>query len=314
MTATLRTPVAFIIFNRPEPTARVFAEIAKARPSKLLIVADGPRADIRGEAENCAATRAVVDRVDWDCKVLTNFSEINLGCKHRLSSGLDWVFSQVEEAIILEDDCLPHSSFFPFCQELLERYRDDQSVIAISGDNFHAGRKYTRYSYFFSRYPHIWGWASWRRAWQHYDVAMADWASLRETNWLDELLANKTDALYWRNVFNTVWLDRIDTWDYQWLFRCWARNGLSITPEINLVSNIGFGANSTHTGTNDTRMANLPVGEMQFPLSHPPAVLRQPEADEFESKNIFRSRGAGFYARARRKLSALMPVSGSQRG
>src|SRR5512139_3287315 len=171
----LKTPVAFIIFNRPDTAERVFAEIAKARPPKLLVVADGPRANRSGEAEKCAATRAIIDRVDWDCEVLTNFSDTNLGCKNRVSSGIDWVFEQVPEAIILEDDCLPHPTFFRFCEELLERYRDDERIGMISGDNFQLGQKRTDASYYFSRYNHIWGWASWRRAWRHYDREASAW-------------------------------------------------------------------------------------------------------------------------------------------
>lgn len=156
----LKTPVAFLIFNRPDTTRRVFAEIAKARPPKLLVVADGPRADHPDDVEKCAAVRAIIDGIDWDCKVLTNYSDINLGCKRRVSSGLDWVFDTVEEAIILEDDCLPHPAFFRFCEEMLNKYRDDKRIAMISGDNFQFGRKRTEYSYYFSRYPHIWGWAS----------------------------------------------------------------------------------------------------------------------------------------------------------
>src|SRR5665648_587346 len=164
----LKTPVAFIIFNRPETTRRVFAEIAKARPTKLLVIADGPRATHPDDAEKCAVVRAIIDGVDWDCEVLKNYSDVNLGCKRRVSSGLDWVFDTVEEAIILEDDCLPHPTFFRFCEEMLAKYRDDKRIAMISGDNFQFGKKRTEYSYYFSRYTHIWGWASWRRAWDNY--------------------------------------------------------------------------------------------------------------------------------------------------
>ena len=151
----MKTPVAFFIFNRPDPTARVFAEIARARPAQLLVVADGSRADRVGEREACLAARSVIDRVNWPCEVLTNFAESNLGCKQRVSSGIDWVFEQVEEAIILEDDCLPHPSFFRFCGELLEKYREDERVMMISGNDFQRGKNATPYSYRFSRYANI---------------------------------------------------------------------------------------------------------------------------------------------------------------
>ena len=176
----LETPVAFLVFNRPHTTDKVFSEIAAANPRKLLIVADGPRPDQPGEAERCVAVRAIVDRVDWDCEVLTNYSDINLGCKARISSGLDWVFDTVEEAIVLEDDCLPHPSFFRFCEELLVKYRDDERIAQIGGVNFQSGRRRTNYSYYFSRYAHIWGWATWRRAWRHYDVALKAWPLIRD--------------------------------------------------------------------------------------------------------------------------------------
>nr|MBA3765731.1 glycosyltransferase family 2 protein [Acidobacteriota bacterium] len=176
----MNVPVALIIFNRADTTARVLAEIAKARPSKLLVIADGPRADHPDDAEKCLAARAAIDRVNWDCEVLTNYSEVNLGCGARPSSGLDWVFENVAEAIILEDDCLPHPTFFPFCAELLERHRDDERVMMISGDNFQFGRKRTQYSYYFSRYTHTWGWATWRRAWRYFDREIKLWPALRE--------------------------------------------------------------------------------------------------------------------------------------
>jgi hypothetical protein len=180
----LSTPVAFIIFNRPDTTARVFEAIRRAEPPQLLIVADGPRVDRPSDVERCAAARAVIERVDWDCEVLTNYAEANMGLADRVSSGLDWVFSLCDRAIVLEDDCLPDPSFFRFCDELLDRYRDDERVMAISGDNFQLGRRRTRYSYYLSRYNHCWGWATWRRGWQHYDHRMQLWPLVRDGGWL----------------------------------------------------------------------------------------------------------------------------------
>src|SRR5215831_3805810 len=158
----MRTPVALIIFNRPDVTERVFAEIAHARPRKLLVIADGPRFNRPGEAEKCTATRAIIDRVNWECEVLKNYSDVNLGCGGRESSAMIWIFEQAEEAIILEDDTLPQPTFFRFCEELLEKYRDDERVMHISGDNWLFGQKRISDSYFFSHYCLSWGWASWR--------------------------------------------------------------------------------------------------------------------------------------------------------
>lgn len=282
----LKTPVAFIIFNRPDTTERVFAEIAKARPPKLLVVADGPRASRPGEVERCAATRAIIDRVDWDCEVLTNFSDFNLGCKRRVSSGIDWVFEQVEEAIILEDDCLPHPTFFRFCEELLERYRDDERIGMISGDNFQFGRKRTDASYYFSRYSHIWGWASWRRAWRYYDRDASNWETIRDGGWLDVLISKPSERRYWAKFFQAVRDGRIDTWDYQWVLALWSQGMVSIVPNFNLISNIGFGADATHT-QGASAYADMKVESMPFPLIHPEVVLPNLEADSFTSKGMF---------------------------
>lgn len=282
----LRTPVAFIIFNRPDTTERVFAEIAKARPPKLLVVADGPRANRPDEAEKCAVTRDIIKRVDWDCKVLTNFSDVNLGCKRRVSSGIDWVFEQVPEAIILEDDCLPHPSFFRFCEELLERYRHDTRIMAISGDNFQFGQKRGDYSYYFSRYNHVWGWASWRRAWQHYDVNMGKWPEARDGKRLAGILGDARQRRYWTDMFERVHRGLIDTWDYQWTFACWIQNGLTVLPNVNLISNIGFGADATHTHK-VSAYADMRIEPVEFPLRHPEIILSQLEADAYTARGSF---------------------------
>ena len=167
------TPIVFLIFNRPDTTKRVFEAIRQAKPKKLLVVADGPRDDRQGEAEKCAAVRSIIDTVDWDCKVLTNYADVNLGCGLRVSSGLDWVFEQVEEAIILEDDCLPHPSFFPFCEEMLDLYRHDERIMHIAGTNSLEEWKSDVQSYHFSYTGGIWGWATWQRAWKYYHFKMS---------------------------------------------------------------------------------------------------------------------------------------------
>lgn len=282
----LKTPVVFIIFNRPETTRRVFAEMAKARPPKLLVIADGPRSDHPDEAEKCAVVRAIIDGVNWDCEVLKNYSDVNLGCKRRVSSGLDWVFDTVEEAIILEDDCLPHPTFFRFCEEMLEKYRDDERIAMISGDNFQFGRKRRGYGYYFSRYPHIWGWASWRRAWDNYDVDMKLWPKIRDGGWLEDLLGDRKSVWYWKYKFENVYQGKIDTWDYQWTFACWIQSALTVIPNVNLVSNIGFGIKAVHTQDKD-KFAQMEIESMSFPISHPDYILRDSKADFFVENKMF---------------------------
>ena len=281
----LTTPVAFLIFNRPDTTQKVFEKIRQAKPPKLLVVADGPRTDKLGEAEKCFAARAIIDQVDWKCEILTNFSDVNLGCRKRVSSGLDWIFEQVEEAIILEDDCLPHFTFFRYCQDLLEKYRDDKRIMMISGDNFQFGHNKTEDSYYFSRYGHVWGWASWRRAWTKYDDSMQIWTQLRNNDWLSNLLQNYQSVAYWSRIFQAVY-DGFNTWDYIWLFTLWANNGLTILPNVNLVSNIGFGS-GTHTTMSDSPFANMNVELMNFPLQHPVIINRNINADNFTEQTQF---------------------------
>ncbi|HBE43967.1 MAG TPA: hemolytic protein HlpA-like protein [Deltaproteobacteria bacterium] len=289
-----KTPVAFLIFNRPDTTARVFAEIRRARPSRLLVVADGPRTDRKGEEELIAATRAIIDRVDWPCEVLKNYSDVNLGCKRRVSSGIDWVFNTVEEAIILEDDCLPDPSFFSFCEELLARYRNDDQICQICGVNFQFGNNITEYSYYFSRYCHIWGWASWRRAWQGYDVEMKSWKGMHKRRELADILSQKEIVDYWASIFDLVYRGKIDTWDYQWTFHNMIRKRFSIIPNVNLISNIGFTVGATHT-TGQSRFNNMKREHMNFPLKHPPDVRCNSAADRFtETEHYMIRLNAGF--------------------
>ena len=268
----LNTPVAFIIFNRPDTTKRVFEAIAQAKPPVLLVVADGARTNRVGEAEKCTATRAIIEKVNWDCTILTNYSETNLGCKKRVASGLDWVFEQVPEAIILEDDCLPDPSFFRFCEEMLERYRDDERIGMISGTNFLEKPAHPS-SYFYSMYPHIWGWASWRRVWKNYDVDMQQLDALRDDVNFQQRFSSTAEFRHWMKVFSTVRDGHIDTWDAQVTSLFFQQNYLSIYPSVNLISNIGFGADATHTKFEGNFVANLPTRGIQFPLKHPAHML-----------------------------------------
>ena len=304
----VKTPVAFIIFKRPDTTEKVFEAIRQAKPPKLFVIADGPRADKPGEVEKCAATRAIIERVDWDCEVLKNYSEINLGCGKRPATGISWVFDQVEEAIILEDDCLPHPSFFRFCEELLEYYRHDKRIMTISGNNFQFGRKRTNYSYYFSRYPHIWGWATWKRAWELYDLEMELWRHIQEKNLLKTILPEPDSLEYWNNIFQSVFNKKINNvWDYQWTFSCWIQSGLAVTPNVNLVSNIGFGSEGTNVvsqkGKWAKKVANMATEEIKFPLQHPMFMIRDSEADSFTQKELFM---VGLIRRVKSRLKNLI--------
>jgi hypothetical protein len=295
--------VALIIFNRPHTTRAVFERIRAARPPKLLVTADGPRRGRPEEEQLCAAARQIVNEVDWPCEVHTHFSDVNLGCRNGVASGIDWVFSLVSEAIILEDDCLPHPSFFRFCAELLQRYRDDPRVGSIAGSNVHAGPATDGPSYFFSKYPVIWGWATWRRAWAHYDRSASTWPRFRRSAAF-RAITLPAERAHWERTFDSVHSGGFDTWDYQWVLTCWRTGMLTTVPHCNLISNIGFGPGATHT-VGIGAHASLPCTEMPFPLLHPHEFQADRKADAV--------RAAGFKLGWRGRLLRTVGLSGLSR-
>lgn len=305
----LDTPVVFIVFNRPDTTERVFQAIRQARPKKLMVIADGARVDKPGEAEKCAAVRAIIDGVDWDCEVLKNYSEVNLGCGLRVSSGLDWVFSLVEAAIILEDDCLPHPSFFNFCAAMLEKYRDDPQIMHITGTNPLGKWQADRQSYHFSYFGGIWGWASWRRAWQHYDFKMKSWSNPDVREKIRQVVKERYETSC--KTYREVYEGKVDTWDLQWNFARLSNFGLSIIPAVNLISNIGFGEDATHTTADPSQsyVAQLPTYPLQLPLTTRAAKVSDRDFDLryfalLSRKPSLLSRVASKFGRVRQKLVA----------
>ena len=273
-------PVLFLIFNRPEKALAVFDRIRDARPAKLFIAADGPRKIKLGEVALCKQTRkAILDLVDWPCELSTLFRDENLGCKLAVSSAISWFFEHVEEGIILEDDCLPDASFFKFSGELLEKFRFQDNVMMISGSNFRPDQQSTD-SYLFSRHTAIWGWASWRRAWRHYDLAMAAWPDYREHHRLENFLPSSI-ARRRNKQFENAFRGNCSTWDTQWLFACWNAGGVSVVPAVNLVVNIDSAG--THTKLYDP-FIHQPSGVMTFPLQHPGAVHINRRLDEFTQR------------------------------
>ena len=272
------TPVLFLIFNRPDSTLRVFNEIRRAQPSQLFVAADGPREDKLGEADRCMQVRRIIDTVDWDCEVVKLYREENLGCRKAVSSAIDWFFENVEEGIILEDDCLPSRTFFRFCQELLEYYRNDVRVMQICGSNLLKEWTRSNYSYLYSNYGPIWGWASWRRAWTYYDVNMTLWPKIKQLNRYKDFCQNEEEAEFRLQLYDKVFRGEIDTWDYQWGFAKMINSGFSITPTRNLISNIGFGKFATHTKC-ASLLSNLQLYDIEFPLHHPAFLIRDKEYD-----------------------------------
>ncbi len=283
----LKTAVLFLVFNRLDTTTQVFEAIRLAKPPRLYIASDGSRGSREGEKVTVQAVRNhVMSHIDWKCEVKTLFREQNLGCKFAVSGAIDWFFENEEMGIILEDDCLPHPTFFRFCEELLERYRDDERIAMISGDNFQFGRKRGDASYYFSRYNHIWGWASWRRAWQHYDRNAKGWPVFRDEGYLDLIIRDRSERKHWWRVFQSVYEGRIDTWDYQWVLSAWRQGMISVMPNVNLISNIGFGPEATHT-CGASIYSEIKTQAINFPLTHTDIVLPHFKADTFTAREAF---------------------------
>ena len=292
------TPVVLCIFNRPDTTRRVLEVLRALEPAHLLIVADGPRANRADDARLCEETRALVRQsIDWPAEVRWDLASGNFGCRKRIQSGLDWAFDAVDAAIVLEDDCLPDLSFLAFCRELLDRYRDDTRIGMICGSNPLANGAEGPASYVFSRYPLIWGWATWRRTWALYDRDIDAWPELGAGDWLETLLDSPLASGYWRSIFASV-RQGVDTWDYSLVFSLWRAGLLAIHPAVNGVTNIGFGGEATHTRL-FAPFADLPRRPLAFPLAHPERIERNAAHDEALEKLMYSGTPERLLLRAR---------------
>lgn len=284
------TAVLFLVFNRPDTTRIVFEAIRKARPSRLYVAADGARPDRDEEVKKCAEVRRISAEIDWHCEIHTLFRDTNLGCKKAVSEAIAWFFKHEPEGIILEDDCMPDPSFFVYCSELLEKYRNEPRIMAIGGNYLAFNEEkpeIDKFSYFYTRHIEIWGWATWRRAWDLYDPEASAWGNLHK-DWLLEIGDNNKDFKeYWTKIFNSVYNKQVDTWDFQWVFSVWYNKGLSILPTKNLVTNIGFNAEATHTKLNDGFLDSLPLQKMEFPLISPPRMEKNKSMDKWLDKAVY---------------------------
>lgn len=281
----MESPILFLVFNRPKETKTVFEAIRAAKPKQLFVSADGARKNRPDDFENVNAVRAIIDSVDWDCEVKTNFREHNLGCKNAVSGGIDWFFSHVEEGIILEDDCLPHPSFFYYCDTLLDYYRNDKEVMHIGGNNFQKDIKRGDGSYYFSKIPHIWGWASWRRAWDMYSVNFNGFDKFEKTEINNLNFDSSFEKIYWLQTFKKVSKGNIDTWDYQWVYTLFKNKGKAISPQKNLVKNIGFGDEATHTENSKDWLSNLKISAIET-INHPSTKKINHIADNYWYRKV----------------------------
>jgi hypothetical protein len=273
-------PILFIIFNRPETAERVFAEIRKLKPEKLYVSADGPRKNVRRDVILCRETREIIRKIDWECDLFTKFSKNNHGCKKGVSSAINWFFQNVEEGIILEDDCLPDQSFFFFARDLLQRYRNDERIIQICGTNPLGKWELNLQSYFFSYYGSIWGWATWRRAWEKFDVKMNLWGNSRVKKDVEKVLNSKLQYFFRKRAFDLAYNEKIDAWSYAWSFARLINSGLSVVPKVNLIQNLGFGAEAIHTKSTVNPFSSLRRMDLKFPLRHPKRIIVERNFDK----------------------------------
>ncbi len=278
-------PILIIAWRRPNTLKEVIDALRPVAPSILFVACDGPNHSRIGEAEKVAATRRVIEtKIDWPCQIERLYSESNQGCKLGVSRAISWFFDHVSEGIILEDDCVPHPDFFPYCTTLLDRYRNDSRVWCISGSNFQNGQWRGDGSYYFSRYNHCWGWASWRRCWQHYDHELRLLDRLLQSDLLKTVFDDSTEQEYWCKIWNRLCMDgEPDTWDYQWTFTCFINGGLTTIPNRNLVRNIGFGTDATHTLTPSLTTDTFALNT----IKHPEFILRDYTADRYTCERVF---------------------------
>jgi hypothetical protein len=286
-------PVALIVFNRPKETREVLLALASIRPSEIFIIADGPRDHIEGDRESCEQVRGLIDNmITWPCRIHKKFRSKNLGCGLSPAEGITWVFEHAEMAIILEDDCLPDKTFFEFCRQCLDRYKLNYKIMMISGNNHLLGKCEGLDSYFYSINTQTHGWATWRRAWEHYDFYMRDWPQKRSIFWLRDIHGQFRYAQKWMGIFDEAYskannLIKYDCWDFQWTYACWKNNALNIIPNKNLVSNIGYGIDATHATPLNHPLAKLKADEMQFPLRHPSRLVQNIKVDKILSKTVY---------------------------
>ena len=303
-------PILFIIYRRPETTRKVFEAIRRARPAQLFISQDAPRPDRPDQLAAHKEAREIATAVDWPCEVHTLFFDTYQGIVPGFTGSLNWFFEQVEEGIMLEDDEIPDPTFFPFCAEMLEKYRHDERVMSITGSNAleHYDKPYQKDSYYFLSVPTVWGMATWRRAWKQYDPDVTRWPEVRDSKLLYEILPSPSAAFYFSQKFQGYYEHKINSWDGQWVFACLANKGLSIYPTRNLISNIGFNdVNAFHGVSSDALWGDLPIEPIAFPLVHPAKVEVNKVWDEYAVRARYRRVDFGWREKVKWALKSSFP-------
>lgn len=298
------TPILLIAFNRPDTTKKLLDAIRNIKPTKLYIATDGPRLNNQSDIIKTQNVNSIFKKIDWNCDTFFLKRNKNLGCKLAVSKAIDWFFENEECGIILEDDCLPNYDFFIYCQTLLKKFSNNKEIFMITGDNFQQGKIHGNYSYYFSKLTHVWGWATWKRAWAHYDVDMSFWPEFKNSSKFKNIFKSFTARRYFKSIFNEVYNGKIDTWDYQWTACVWFNNGLSITPNCNLVINIGFGPDATHTKSKNNY--NPYKTNKILPITHPKEIKRNYDADLFVFNNSLNGNEMTILKILKRKIKSMI--------
>jgi hypothetical protein len=287
-----KVPILIIGFNRPDYIKKQMSILRSIKPKTLFISIDGPRENNEEDERKVAEVKSLIDQeCDWDMELFKNYAPRNLGCGPGPVSGIDWFFEHVEEGIILEDDCIADLSFFTYCEELLEKYRSDSRVMTISGSCYPLSVNTNDCSYSFSSFIHIWGWATWRRAWKHFDIEIKEFPSNKGQEAIRNTLQSSRAIHEWQKRFSSVFgQEKAHIWDYQWMFASWLQGGITIHPKVNMIDNIGFGVDSTHTKDRSKSHA-MNSNAMSSPLSHPQEVEVDKEVDRMIQDTIVTPRG-----------------------
>ncbi len=280
----MKAPIVLIIYNRSYLTKKIIDVLRNIKPKTIYVIADGPKDDT--DFGKCRQARNEVEKIDWNCTIHKRYSKINNGLRRNMVNGLDWVFKSVDRAIILEDDLTIDESFFKFCDELLEKYKDSDEIISISGNNFQFGKTKIKESYYFSKYVHSWGWATWRRGWKLYDDSMKDWLVISKDKSFQNYFQNIFSVMYWKQIFKLVYQGEINSWAYIWSYTAFKNQKLTIIPKVNLVSNTGYGKQATHTFFK-IRTMGMKTEKINFPLKHPNNIVENKKADLVTERNVY---------------------------
>lgn len=281
----MKTPLMLVVFNRPDYVARSFEQIRSARPERLFIASDAARVDRVGEADAVMASRSIAEQVDWPCELTRIYAESNLGCAIRVSTAIDTAFESVDRLCILEDDCVADPSFFKFVDCMMDRYDKVGQVTTVTGNNHQDGQHRGDGDYYFSKYSHCWGWATWRTAWQHFEFPLQSWRAYSKHETFREMLGDRREYRYWLSIWEAIQRGKLNSWAIPWLFSQWRVGGLTVTPNVNLVENIGFDERATHTSSEQSSLRTPAVALERFRA--PADRHRCIEADQYVDNKMF---------------------------